>query len=78
MWNLARPGIGPVSPALVGRVSTLDPQGSLGPNASFVTHLERIKQKLSAYFLHIFLSMTYATYMGSLSKDKQKGSFSLV
>ena len=75
-WKLARPGIGPVSPALAGRFSTVDPQGSPGPNASFVTHLERTEK--ITYFLHIFLSMTYATYMGSLSEDKQNGDYSLV
>ena len=68
-----------MSLALAGRFSTLDPQGSPEPNASFVTHLERTERQLLAYFLHIFLSMTYATYMGSLSEeDKQKGDQSLV
>ena len=66
-----------MSLVLAGRFSTLDPQGSPEPNDSFVTHLERTEKQLFAYFLHIFLSMTYATYMGSLSEDKQKGDHSL-
>ena len=48
MWDLARPGLEPVSPALAGRFSTTAPPGK--PNKVILNHRE-VKRQLNSFFL---------------------------
>ena len=50
MWDLPRPGLEPVSPALAGRFSTTAPPGK--PSMSFLDLFPLSSSTISDFFLH--------------------------
>ena len=59
MWDLPRPGLEPVSPALAGRLSTTVPPGKPREVKHLFTFVGHLDFFLSELFVHIFCPFFY-------------------
>ena len=59
MWDLPRPGLEPVSPALAGRLSTTAPPGKPPIHIFYIYLMEMVSGKLVLSYINVFfLSLT--------------------